>query len=36
MKATDQQGRSILLVKNIEVFGGRLFLVQYYGLPVIP
>nr|DAT88822.1 MAG TPA: hypothetical protein [Caudoviricetes sp.] len=36
MKATDQQEQSALLVKNIEVFNLRLFLVQCYGLIEIP
>lgn len=36
LKATDWQEQSVLLVKNIEVFSLRLFLVERYGLIEIP
>ena len=32
LKATDWQEQVVLLVKDIEVFNLRLFLVEYYGL----
>lgn len=36
LKATDQQEQSALLVKNIEVFSLRLFLVERYELIDMP